>query len=169
MCYARRQRSSWARIKLSKILYLFTLRCLNLFSSFCSSFYFCLSSILFNRIDRDFSSHYFFFALYLSLVVQFSMTGAVLQALAFWRLDYYITAKPLCQVLFQKFFQLFSSSFHSLSKTSRLLQADSFVILSLFFPFVNPFSKTFSLFSPFWNFCEVLASNCHSVCYFFTA
>ena len=57
MCYARRQRSSWARIKLSKILYHFTFRCNNLFSSFCSSFTFCLSSI--SQFELfEFTSHF---------------------------------------------------------------------------------------------------------------
>ena len=40
MCYARRQRSSWARIKLSKICIISPFRALQSFSSFCSSFYF---------------------------------------------------------------------------------------------------------------------------------
>ena len=67
MCYARRQRSSWARIKLSKILYHFTFRCNNLFSSFCSSFTFCLSSISSQFELFEYTSHFFVFALYLSL------------------------------------------------------------------------------------------------------
>ena len=71
MCYARRQRSSWARIKLSKILYHFTLRCNNLSSSFCSSFYFVW--VFYSWIVRVLLRT-FVFALYLSLVVQFSMT-----------------------------------------------------------------------------------------------
>ena len=74
MCYARRQRSSWARIKLSKTCIISPFRALQSFSSFCSSFYFYLSCITLLNC-RDSTSH-FLFALYLiSFVVQFSMTG----------------------------------------------------------------------------------------------
>ena len=63
MCYARRQRSSWARIKLSKSLYQNTDPKIRdpifLLSSFALSiFYFCLSSILV-RIVRDPFAHTF--------------------------------------------------------------------------------------------------------------
>ena len=59
MCYARRQRSSWARIKLSKSLYQNNQGLPRSVQSSCfrvlllASFTFCLSSILIQRIVRD--------------------------------------------------------------------------------------------------------------------
>ena len=127
-------------------------------SSFCSSFTFVWVVFSF-RIDRDFSSH-FLFALYLSLVVQFSMTGCRPKFPSFWRLDYYITSFRLCQVLFQKFFQLFSGFFQPLSVHSlEVSLADSFHILSLSSSFVNPFFETFFFLSLFYPFIPLYSAS----------
>ena len=65
MCYARRQRSSWARIKLSKNGIWNVRRHLISFFELDCSFTFCLSSILFQRIHEICSCTYFY-ALYFS-------------------------------------------------------------------------------------------------------
>ena len=114
MCYARRQRSSWARIKLSKICIISLaeplLQALQSFSSFCSSFYFLLEFIFSFELSR------FYFALFSLLctylfVVQFSMTGlppiAFLPSGFLRRLEYYIISSRLCQAFFESFFRFF--------------------------------------------------------------
>ena len=73
MCYARRQRSSWARIKLSKILYRLRLSAVTTFSSYSFLASFTLLSI-YNSFWRDLYFALALYALYFSLVVQFSMT-----------------------------------------------------------------------------------------------
>ena len=74
MCYARRQRSSWARIKLSKYLYQFVPWHVSifLFRAMISSFLLCLS-IYSSRINEIFHTRFTCFVL-VSLVVRFSMT-----------------------------------------------------------------------------------------------
>ena len=102
MCYARRQRSSWARIKLSNVLYI---KCYfrNIYypySSFILAFL-----LLFEYITL--STRLSFFrtcnALHLSLVVQFSMTNSAARSCG--QLDYYITCLLPCQYLFSTFFE----------------------------------------------------------------
>ena len=101
-----------------------------------SFFYFCLSSILICKNFRDpFQASYI--ALYFSLVVQFSR----IISLPFLRqLDYYTTFFPVCQYLFQKFFDFFQSFFRSGSAVAVLL-ADSLIIISLCTRFVKGFCK----------------------------
>ena len=62
------------------------------------------------------------------------------------------TASTLCQELFSSFFKLFCSVIRIVFSCARCL-ADSLVILSRPFPFVNGFFQVFSSFSPFWQFC----------------
>ena len=116
MCYARRQRSSWARIKLSKILYYhisLTEYVITFFRAFFLSFvYFCLSSILFFDEISFFALRN---ALYFSLVVQFSMTVFRYPAYSVpspfsGQLDYYTIPIPLCQYLLRNFFEIFLKS-----------------------------------------------------------
>ena len=147
MCYARRQRSSWARIKLSKILYHFTFRCNNLFSSFCSSFTFCLSSISSQFELFEYTSHFCVCFVLLSLLFNFQWPFSSSARLS--RGDFSIISHCLPFVntflkLFSSFFQLFSSSSVS------TLSGDSLHIISLSFYFVKGFLKSFFRFVQFY-------------------
>ena len=148
MCYARRQRSSWARIKLSKILYYSHRgipRCHNLSSSFCSSFTFVWVVFSSFRIDRDFSSHYFFLLLctYL-LLFNFQWPICRPPSSRFSRRpDYYITVISPCQVLFQNFFKFFQAFFAPLKLASRLPLGRTAL---LFYHFLSWLSSTFLIF-----------------------
>ena len=75
MCYARRQRSSWARIKLSKKLYLHSSRCLNHFSKLdLLLLKLLVSSIFFLNLKEFRVSVFCTLVLYflISFIVQFS-------------------------------------------------------------------------------------------------
>ena len=157
MCYARRQRSSWARIKLSKILYLFTLRCLNLFSSFCSSFTFVWVVFSF-RIDRDFSSHFFVCFVLISCCSIFNdrLPPEVPFFLA-TRLLYHIVS-PLSSTLskvFSTFFRIFP-----IPRTfrSRVLSRGQLSYSITFFLFCQPFFRNFFLFVAFLSLSFPLSS-----------
>ena len=81
------------------------------------------------------------FALYLSLVVQFSMTVA----LAFSRQPcYYTTLLSSCQYLFKTFFKFFLGVLTGVSCSLFACPlTDSFPILPLFSPFVKYFLRIF--------------------------
>ena len=148
MCYARRQRSSWARIKLSKILYHFTFRCNNLFSSFCSSFTFCLSSISSQFELFEYTSHFFVFALYFSLCCSiFNDRSRLPQGFLAATLVLYHTVFHL-SIPFWNFFQVFFNFFSSSSVST--LSGDSLHIISLSFYFVKGFLKSFFRFVQFY-------------------
>ena len=154
MCYARRQRSSWARIKLSKILYHFTFRCNNLFSSFCSSFTFVWVVFLLNLNCSSILRTFLCLLCTYLFVVQFSMTVWLSSRLVFrlrsrGDLDIISHCLPFVNTflkLFLSFFKLFLSS-----SVSSLL-GDSFDIISLSFPFVNTFFKLFLSFYTFVHY-----------------
>ena len=125
MCYARRQRSSWARIKLSKICIISLSWALQSFSSFCSSFYF-VWVVLLVWIVRDSTSHFFVCFVLISKQIlsasccsifndRFAVPSEPFAVPSRRRLDYYITSLPLCQYLFQKFFWFFQTFFLALS------------------------------------------------------
>ena len=144
MCYARRQRSSWARIKLSKKLYPKYPSGYLKSSRAISSFTFCLSSIL-NKLWRD--QYCTCNALYFSLVVQFSMTIATLSR---GQLDYSITITLICQYLFSIFFTFFKKSFlmwFLVFPTALFLAGRNFII-----PLKPPYVKQFWRFLSFWAF-----------------
>ena len=65
------------------------------------------------------------------------------------------TPSTLCQELFSSLFKLFCSVIRIVFSCARCL-ADSLVILSRPFPFVNGFFQVFSSFSPFWQFCPAV-------------
>ena len=122
MCYARRQRSSWARIKLSSKLYL-NLSVKTLVSRACLALYTLLSmsrirdrfEILFSKKFRDsFASS---FCLYFDLLLfncQWSARfSPLLSAPCFAQPEHYITAFCFCQGVFQNFFQVFFDFFQA--------------------------------------------------------
>ena len=76
MCYARRQRSSWARIKLSKICIISLIRVLQSYLRAFVALLLLFLSCIFNSLNcRDSTSHFCLLCTYL-IVVQFSMTGS---------------------------------------------------------------------------------------------
>ena len=123
MCYARRQRSSWARIKLSSKLYyirpfsrLKSVRAwfaLLLVLSMCLEF---LQDML-SKNFRDFRTCFFLLVLS-SPVVQLSMINhrsyAPPSRWRVLRLGYYTTSGALCQEVLKNFFQ---NLFENLSQT----------------------------------------------------
>ena len=157
MCYARRQRSSWARIKLSKILYHFTFRCNNLFSSFCSSFTFVWVVFLLNLNCSSILRTFLCLLCTYLFVVQFSMTVWLSSRLVFRlrsRGDLSIISH--CFPFVNTFLKLFSSFFKLfLSPSVSSLLGDSLYILPPFFIFVKGFLKSFLKF--FFNglFCQI--------------
>ena len=74
-----------------------------------ASFTFCLSSILIQRIVRDPFAHTFICFVLLSCCSIFKDHSPPLLR----QLDYYTTSLPLCQYLFQKFFNFFKSFFQT--------------------------------------------------------
>ena len=136
MCYARRQRSSWARIKLSKngiwnvrghsISFLSSLIALLLFVW-----------VVFSKNCEICSCTYYMLCTSL-IVVQFSMTERSLDRLRYRssrQLDYYITTFSLCQYLFSSFFKNFFGT-DSVSLLCRCL-VDSLYIIARPTLFVN--------------------------------
>ena len=144
MCYARRQRSSWARIKLSNVLYLKSpkgevksqseLDCSLLFVW-----------VVFSLRIFEFRSHTIHESLhvqclYFPLVVQFSMTDFHAPFAA--EPDYYITTVLVCQEVFWNFLK----NFFKLSLSSTLIGATC--PLYYIFPRLSiPFRKFFWFFS----------------------
>ena len=142
MCYARRQRLSWARIKLSK----YDISRLPLVTIIPSLSALLTLLELFFKFKRIFGVFYFSSLL-------FNFQGASLST--FWRtaLLLYQNRFPLSST-FLKFFQIFWSAQSCSYRPSFLCLlfgfalsalADSFVIISILLPFVNRF---FHLFSP---------------------
>ena len=107
MCYARRQRSSWARIKLSNVcIYILTRG----YTSELIPLY-CFKSIFWNSLE-------FFRASSLPLQVRScACCCSIFKELAASRgqLCYYITSSPPCQHLFSIFFIFFRIYFFSQS------------------------------------------------------
>ena len=124
MCYARRQRSSWARIKLSKICIISLFRALQSFPSFCSSFYFLLEFISLLNC-RDSTSHFFLCFVLISLLFNFQ-----------W---------PVCRLLLS-FRPAFCGDSNIISYPFRFVKPFSkvfFTFLTFFrsFFFLNPYSS----------------------------
>ena len=119
----------------------------NLLSSLALSFfYFCLSSILILRISEI--RFKLLFALYFSLVVQFSR---IISPPLLRQLEYYTTFLRLCQYLSQKFFHLFSGFFKAEDLRQALLFGESLYILSQSLLFVNSFFQKNWVFSIFFK------------------
>ena len=120
MCYARRQRSSWARIKLSNKLYSSQLPLSQIIRAFfgsllCFEYVPCFHRTSFQRISEISHS---LFCLYFNLLLfncQWSIRLPLLllpslscgQPLSCGQLDYYITFVPVCQGVFQNFLKKF--------------------------------------------------------------
>ena len=140
MCYARRQRSSWARIKLSKKFYI---RCLSAFNIFSS--YFILALLLvwvvFSINSDEISIFRTCNALYFSLVVQFSMTVTTRSC---GQPCYYTTALCLCQYLFSIFLKNFSTpQFHVISRFFPTPQRWACPLYRVCFLLSRPFKNIF--------------------------
>ena len=121
MCYARRQRSSWARIKLSEKLYI------NRVSPDNISFRAVFGSLLIIRVQINskefFGVSYFFSEVQLSLL--FNFQGALL-ACPVSRDSLYIIP---CRFRFVKrFFKVFSNFFQPLVRFLRAARGDLYII-----------------------------------------
>ena len=152
MCYARRQRSSWARIKLSSKLYLNRLR-LKSFVELVWLFilcWVCLESVIDSRFlfQRNFEIFALSFACTLisccSIVNDLPEPGLCLPRFA--RPCYYSTSVSLCQEVFENFFWKFFAAF--------CLGRKCFDIISHSLPFVKRFFKSFLTF--FVIFCPAV-------------
>ena len=147
MCYARRQRSSWARIKLSSKLYL-NLSVKTLVSRACLALYTLLSmSQIRDRFEISFLQRNFEIlnhklCLYFNLLLfncQWSARISPLFTPRFARLDYYTTSLSVCQEVFEKFFKFFSKTFSTAFQPER--KCLSIIPHSL--AFVKRFFKSF--------------------------
>ena len=135
MCYARRQRSSWARIKLSNEWYLKPFRTLNLFlSSYDSLFYFLLSSILFQNFRVPLRTYYML--VLSSLLFNFQWPFPLPRFGRAWLLYHFNS--PL-SIPFSKVFSTFFKAFFSTLELTActLYYGDT----SLSTPFFNFFKK----------------------------
>ena len=158
MCYARRQRSSWARIKLSKSWYQNTdLRpWFNRFRVLLLALYFCLSSILILELF-EIRSH-ILYMLCTSLLL-FNFQGSVPPSKR--RLAYYTTSAPSCQVFFRFFFKKF------LDEEQILILSDaSLPIIPCLWRLVKGFSADFSLFFVFVGVVRFAWKAAANLCYF---
>ena len=154
MCYARRQRSSWARIKLSKKLYLirfcpseifFQSKLIMLNYLFRVSYWLWLSYLYDLKIQKNFRS-------LCTLVIKIHESCcSIFNELCFSL--HHLAARslfiiPLCLLLVKRFFKLFfkvfSNHLDSLSRSDFLFE--SFYIISLSLEFVKRFLKLFSKF-----------------------
>ena len=149
MCYARRQRLSWARIKLSKKYTLAYLVCLSTFfrASLIRSCFTCfLGSFLLISVSYslgiDDSRSSWLQALARNLALFFSsffrcsiFKVRSLPTLSRGQLCYYTTFDSICQYLFEKFLIYFFGSVRRLS--------DSLYSISRFSLLVKGFSKVF--------------------------
>ena len=103
MCYARRQRSSWARIKLSNILYINYLSAANiLHSSFLLLFYFV--SGLFLRNFRDLYFVQFYLTLYMSRCLIFNVHFSPALADSFVSISHFFSFVNTFFLSFLRFF-----------------------------------------------------------------
>ena len=138
MCYARRQRLSWARIKLSKYV-IYTKVSLETYQSwFCSSYFKELVvSLLQFKNSKEFSESLF--------VLLFNFQGASCLRSRERQPCYYITLFSSCQYLFKTFLKFFLQVFHSVF--SKCLSCDSLSSISLREPLVKTFLKLFQSFS----------------------
>ena len=147
MCYARRQRSSWARIKLSKSLYQNTVSrdLISLLSSLALSFfYFCWVVFSSVRIFRDPFQAVRFVLLSCCSIFNDQFCPA------FARPCYYTTSSCVCQPLFSTFFKKFFGLVRaSLCAISLALLAVSLHIILHTMSFCQ---ELFLLFSPFFTF-----------------
>ena len=147
MCYARRQRSSWARIKLSNVLYLKSpkgevksqseLDCSLLFV------WVVFSLRIFEFRPHTIHESLHVQCLYFPLVVQFSMTDFHAPFAA--EPDYYITTVLVCQEVFWNFLKTFSNSLCLPPSSVRLAHytTSSPVCQYLFANFFGFFQKKF--------------------------
>ena len=157
MCYARRQRSSWARIKLSKSLYQNT--DLSVIQSFCfrvlllASFTFCW--VVFSSV-RISEIRFKLFALYFSLVVQFSKIISVSRSRVPTFLLYHISSALSIPFLksFLGFFKKFWSQLVRCGLSLPSALAVSLYILPLFFLLVKNFFDFFLIFLTFCRFVQ---------------
>ena len=138
MCYARRQRSSWARIKLSKNrIWNILSDAWYLSSSLIALYFFVWVVFSFKEFPRSVLAHTSMLCTSL-IVVQFSMTERSLDRLCHHssrQPDYYITTFSLCQYLFSSFFKNFFG-IDSVSLLCRCL-VDSLYIIACPTLFVN--------------------------------
>ena len=152
MCYARRQRSSWARIKLSKKWYVS--RLLHRLKSFLRVNWCCsitcwsvISLWLFKKFKRIFGVFVLWSSKYMNLVVQFSMSCAfrciALRLAAYLLYHFVVRLSRGFSNFFQVFFVLspFADLAVPLSCSSDSIPHSS--------PLVNPFLQVFSGFFDF--------------------
>ena len=136
MCYARRQRSSWARIKLSKNgIWNVRRHSISFLSSLIALLLFVW--VVFSKNCEICSCTYYMLCTSL-IVVQFSMTERSLDRLrhrSSRQPDYYITTFSLCQYLFSSFLK----NFFGIDSASLLCRClvDSLYIIACPTLFVN--------------------------------
>ena len=154
MCYARRQRSSWARIKLSSKLYLNRYRFKSWFLELVWLFilcWVCLKSV----IDLRFLFQRNFEILFTSFACTLISCCSIVNDLGepklaampcFAQPCYYTTSLSVCQEVFQNFLKSFFAALSSVRKC--------FDIIPHTFPFVKGFFKSF--FNFFSGSCRLL-------------
>ena len=138
MCYARRQRLSWARIKLSKYVIYTSIPWGTYQSWFCSSYFKELVvSLLQFKNSKEFSESLF--------VLLFNFQGAS-RYRSLRQLDYYITSFFPCQYFFETFLKFFWSFFKLFSKSPALSRVD------LHYTFFHP--RCQGIFYKKWRFMQ---------------
>ena len=156
MCYARRQRSSWARIKLSKSFYLISglPELKSSFELFILASFTLLS--IYNSIDEISISHLQFCFVLISCCSIFND-----RSLPFPRQpQYYTTSLSCCQYFFEKFLRFFQSFFVLFSSAALSWTAWLFYhlcpLLSIpFFNFFWPFGVFVKYDYRFYKICPV--------------
>ena len=138
MCYARRQRSSWARIKLSNKLYQFTLSSVLIIRAIYSSLFYFLELCSLWFFDRFFFRTCFFC---------FVLSSSVVQLSSFNFAHRFFVSLSIISLLFSfvnRFLKNFSKIFSTFSRAVfRVAFRDSFIILPLYRLFVNKMRENF--------------------------
>ena len=152
MCYARRQRSSWARIKLSSKLYL-NLSVKTLFVELVWLFILCwvcpesvIDSRFFFQRNFEILSHQAFACTLISCCSIVNDPRGFLRysVPCFAQPEHYITSFPICQGVFQKFFKNFFNHFSAGAEVPDYYITSSRVCQEVFQKFFQLFSWFFS-------------------------
>ena len=139
MCYARRQRSSWARIKLSNKLYILRFRGQILVWAIYSSFLYFFR-VVFSLVLTDFCIR--------TCIFCFVLLSSVVQLSSFNRSCFRVSLSIISPLfILVKYFFKFSLKFFSrhFDDFSRCRFRGSFIILPLYSYFVKRFLKFFSI------------------------
>ena len=157
MCYARRQRSSWARIKLSNKLYIIRLMRFDSFELFILAFFTFL----------ELCSLWFWQILFSHLLFCFVLLLSVVQLSSFNRSRFYVSLSiisprtPFVKRFFKTFLSFFEWFFSVFFATALLFYHFPFYLSSTYLKFLSNFF-TFGYFFKIAIYTDLFLCNIHN-------